>query len=768
MKTSFSTIFPALGATVLSMVMSGAAWGQVNTPPATNRPPRVQLVNPPGGAVFPAPADILLVANAADEDGYMTIQTVEFFEGTNSLGIRTNFPTMNPLGPFFLQWTNVPAGNYVLTAKATDDKGAWSLSMPVRISVGSPVTQPVVTIVATDDTATEIPLVPPGMGMPQRIDMAVFTVSRNGPTNIPLTVNYTIGGTAVNGVDYTRLPGTVVIPAGARAAIIGVDPIDDPDVEGTETVVIKLEPIACIAIYPPPPDCYLVGQPAVATARLLDDDSPTNPPPPVVTIAATDPDASEAGPDEGVFTVNRTGSTSQPLVVFYGTGGTAQNGNDYQRLCGLVLIPAGAASAEIVVKPVDDRVVEPAETVAVQLRLPPLPLGAGTGDPTCPLPANAVPLPYVLGRPDSAVVTIADNDLGTSNLPPTVRITAPVSGAVFRPRADIVINAVTIDPDGYAPSVEFFANDVKIGEQEIVFIQAPPAGQPIHFDFTWSNLVAGAYVLAASTTDAAGARAVSNPVRITVTESNVPPTNLPPVVSLVATDPYASEGLVVWVSNVVIGANAWCANAIDGTNIIWRTNGPVPPWGILCPWPAGTNTATFQVRRSGSIEADLIVHYAIGGTASNGLDYVALPGTVTIPAGARSARITVLPTDDAVPEKVETVVLALRLPASSAGSPGNVTPPYVIGLPGRAAAYIADNDLPPPPCRRFPDGLFHVVRPGADGWCYRVEVSTNLVDWTVVCTNSISDGAVRFVDPDAPAFGNRFYRMIPQPCEPGD
>src|SRR5204863_296263 len=85
----------------------------------------------------------------------------------------------------------------------------------------------VVTIVATDPEGSEIPVVPPGLGMPQRYDPATFTVSRTGPTSNALTVAYSVGGTALNGIDYALLPGAVEIPAGASSATIEVSVIDD-------------------------------------------------------------------------------------------------------------------------------------------------------------------------------------------------------------------------------------------------------------------------------------------------------------------------------------------------------------------------------------------------------------------------------------------------------------------------------------------------------------------------------------------------------------
>jgi len=111
--------------------------------------------------------------------------------------------------------------------------------------------------------------------------------------------------------------------------------------------------------------------------------------PATVTVTASDANASETGPDNGTFTFTRSGSTAAALVVQYRVGGTATNGSDYASLSGSVTIPAGAASATVTVRPVDDANAEASETVDVTV----LPDGA-----------------YTVGNPPSATVTIADND----------------------------------------------------------------------------------------------------------------------------------------------------------------------------------------------------------------------------------------------------------------------------------------------------------------------------------------------------------------------
>ena len=61
---------------------------------------------------------------------------------------------------------------------------------------------------------------------------------------------------------------------------------------------------------------------------------------------------------------------------------------------------------------------------------------------------------------------------------------------------------------------------------------------------------------------------------------------------------------------------------------------------------AGTTTGTLTVTRTGSTDADLVVPYTVGGTATADQDYAALSGTLTIPTGSATATITVTPIDD--------------------------------------------------------------------------------------------------------------------------
>lgn len=110
--------------------VSSAVNIQVNGP---NQAPVISMTSPLEGASYTAPASVLINVSATDPDG--SIARVDFYEGTNLLGSDNS-------SPFGITWSNVAQGSYTLTAVATDDKGATSISLPISILVNAaPVTE---------------------------------------------------------------------------------------------------------------------------------------------------------------------------------------------------------------------------------------------------------------------------------------------------------------------------------------------------------------------------------------------------------------------------------------------------------------------------------------------------------------------------------------------------------------------------------------------------------------------------------------------------
>lgn len=102
-------------------------------PPPQNSPPSVSLTKPVAGSSFTASAAIQFEASASDSDG--TVSKVEFYNGLQLLGSDTS-------APYAFSWSNVAAGNYILSAKAIDDKGGVAVSNNSQITVNTPVNSP--------------------------------------------------------------------------------------------------------------------------------------------------------------------------------------------------------------------------------------------------------------------------------------------------------------------------------------------------------------------------------------------------------------------------------------------------------------------------------------------------------------------------------------------------------------------------------------------------------------------------------------------------
>ena len=240
---------------------------------------------------------------------------------------------------------------------------AYDLGSPFSASVMIAAEPPVVSVTATDGSASETP-----------VDTGTFTLTRvAGASSLasPLTVNYTVSGTATSGSDYTALSGTATFLAGQATTSVVVTPLADAATEDAESVILTLASSAS----------YELGSPASASVVIAAE-------PTLVSVTATDGSASETPVDTGTFTLTRAGSASSmalPLTVNYTVSGTATAG-DYSPLSGTATFLAGQATTTVVVTPLADATIEDAESVMLTL---------------------ASSVSYDLGSPASATVMIA-------------------------------------------------------------------------------------------------------------------------------------------------------------------------------------------------------------------------------------------------------------------------------------------------------------------------------------------------------------------------
>jgi gliding motility-associated-like protein len=81
----------------------------------------------------------------------------------------------------------------------------------------------------------------------------VFSRSDPTDTSAPLTLTYTLGGSATNITDYTATPnltGTITIPAGQVSVTVNINAISDGLAEGTETITVTLPGNNCTCTGP--------------------------------------------------------------------------------------------------------------------------------------------------------------------------------------------------------------------------------------------------------------------------------------------------------------------------------------------------------------------------------------------------------------------------------------------------------------------------------------------------------------------------------------
>ena len=408
-----------------------------------NQPPSVNITSPLNGATFTAPANITIQASASDTDG--TVSQVQFFAGTTLIGTATT-------APYSIVWSNVAAGSYALTAKATDNQGATTTSSAVNITVTTPNTPPSVSITSPISGAT--------FTAPANITVQASASDSDGTvTQVQFFAGTTLIGTA------TTAPYSIVWSNVAAGSYALTAKATDNAGATTTSAAINI------------------------TVNVSGNQPPT------VSITTPANNSTFAAPANLTVKANATDSDGTIAKVEFFVGGT---------LIGTDTVAPYSASWSNV--------------------------SAGTYSLTARATDN-------LGATTtSSAITVTVT--GPGNQPPSVSITSPLNGTSFAAPANITIQASASDPDGTVSRVDFLANNTVIGTAT-----AAP------YTFTWTGVATGSYSLTAKATDNAGATGFSTPVNITVGGTG----NQLPVVNI--TSPVNGASFPAG-SNISISANA--------------------------------------------------------------------------------------------------------------------------------------------------------------------------------------------------------------------
>ncbi len=456
----------------------------------------------------------------------------------------------------------------------------------------------------------------------QTTGKGTFTFTRTGGTTTqPLTVFYSLSGTATEGSDYNALSGEVVIPIGKTSVTLDVLAIDDAIAEVSESVIVTLEADQAYNL-----DANTAKR--TATVNITDNE-------PMVSVTATDNSATESSvvtTARATYTLARTGATPQALTVKFDLSGNATLGDDYTiralqggvatDLTDTVVIPAGAASIVLTVQAVDDSNIEGTESITLTLQ---------ADDAYSATPGRG-----------QANVTIIDNDKDT------VRVIASVNTA-----AESATPAATCG---------------------LFIIERTTAGNdPLAVNFTLPTGTGRAtrgtdYTLRLGS--ATGTIITGNSVTIAAGQTQA-------AVYVVAVDDALAEPSETVVLNLTT-ATAYNVNSGQSSGTVTISdNEPVVSIEATddeageSGSPAG-NTGQFRISREGNTSGNLTVNFTVAsgvGQSTRGSDYTLRLGSasgtiitansVVITNGNEFVYVFVVPVDDTIAEPTETVTLNL-------------------------------------------------------------------------------------------------------------
>ena len=541
------------------------------------------------------------------------------------------------------------------------------------------------------------------------IDLGQFVFTRSGSLQGDLLVYYTVAGTAKPNSDYSALPGVALIPSGQNSVTVSFQAHSDTTVGDDKTVTATIQAN----------DTYTTGSPATATVTLLEADFTS------VTIY---PSANATKPSRpGTFTVQRDGDLTDNLIVYYTVGGTAVPNSDYVPLPNSLTIPAGSASADIVVSPLHNNLNEGDVSVIVTL-------------------TNQYN--YDVGTPGNATVWIHDDTL------PTVSITAPVNmiseqgdtagqfmisrGSVTAgnltvylaisgtatPGADYLplTNAVVI-PDGSSTVnvgvIAFHDLIAELTEDVELTLQAnsnynigSPETAHVYITDDGTTQTPGVGFCAASSAvvesqspGIAVGLSMTSQVPVTVdyeviggtapaTRYSLPPGTLtikpgdyvafiplhivddtvvepPQTIQVVLHNPTGATLDAIKVHTYTILDDDACSVSVNATIPNASENG---------------SSGNFRITRAGPTSASQLVNFQVTGTASAPTDYAPLGNSVTIPAGVAFVDLPVIPAANRTVDPGQTVVLTLTTAAGGK-----------IVSPNQATVTIGDSNTNPLP-----------------------------------------------------------------------
>ena len=542
---------------------------------------------------------------------------------------------------------------------------------------------------------------------------AVFTVTLNGATALPATVNFATGnGTAVAGADYVATSSTLTFAPGTTSQPITVAVQGDLLDEAAENFFVNLSGASNATITDPQ------GQ------GTINDNDPT----PTLVINDVTVAEGNAGTTNAVFTVTLSAPSGQLVTVAFATANeTAIAPGDYATQSGTLTFGPGATTQQITVAVVGDTAFENNESFVVNLTTATNAIvddTQGTGvvtndDPASTLAINDVTVTEGNTGTTNAVFTVTLT--GATSLPTTVNFatadgtatagsdyTAANGTLTFAPgtTSQLITVAVTTDLLN-EPNETFFVN--LTGAVNATVTDPQGLGTITNDDGPPALSINDVAVAEGNTgtTNAVFTVSLSTPsaLPVTVDFATAPGTATSPAdfAAQTGTLTFAAGTTTQLITVAVVGEAIFEANETFVVNLTNPTNAtlgdgqgqgtinnddPAPALTIndvtVTEGNAGTTNAIFTVTLSGTTALPATVNFiTANGSATAGADYTGTAGTLTFAPGTTTQQVTVAVLGDLLDEVDETFFVNLN-------TPGNATITDAQGI-----GTITDDDVAP-------------------------------------------------------------------------
>ena len=554
-----------------------------------------------------------------------------------------------------------------------------------------------------------------------------FTVTMSGGTsNVPVTVAYaTADVSAIAGTDYTVASGTVTFGAGTTSQSITVQVAGDEVYEEDESFTVTLMS---------PFGAALGDGEAIGT--ILNDDLTLSVTPGSVSVVEGD-----SGSTAQAFTVTLSKANSEEVTVTYATAdGTATMGTDYVSTRGTLRFAVGETSKTLTVQVAGDGIVESDETFTVVLSnasglsanisatagtatvtidnddvLPTLSIADAAATPERrpdsrlgqyltfeatlnPAYGEEVRVDYTFGgtatnldyfaspgtltfSPGSTSLTLSvgihNDSFAENDETVVVRLRNPVNATLADSEATGTIIDVDSGPVLFISDIRFRHLERNSGTSNQQFTVA--------LSETSNEEVTVAYATADGTA-IAGTDYTATSGTLTFAPGTTTRTFNVPIIGDTLYEAYETFTVVL--------SSPSGAKLGDGETTLTIASIDTPPILMIRPGSVsvtegtgGTTPRSFTVSLAKVSGLQTTVAYApTSGSATEGTDYTAARGTLTIAAGTTSSTFTVQITGDALNENDETFTVALNSPSGASLS--------AIPRNRRVTVTIRDDDEP--------------------------------------------------------------------------